>query len=78
MSIGGILSALAAIPKILGYVESFAAAVTLWFVQRQNNATLAEIADAAAMAVRAETDEDRYKSAEAWQRALSRPRVSPQ
>lgn len=76
MTIGSILSALAAIPQILGYVETFASAVTLWFVQRQNNQTLSAIADAAALAAKASTDADRYAAAQAWQQALSNPRVS--
>ena len=76
MTIGAILSALAALPAILGYVETFASAVTLWFVQRQNNETLSAIADAAALAMRAQTATDRYAAAQAWQTALSRSRVS--
>ena len=71
-----LLSALAAVPGILKYLESFASAVTLWHIQRQNNETLSKIADAAAFTARAKTDEDRYKAAEAWQAALSRSRVS--
>ena len=74
MTIGAILSALAAIPSILGYVESFAGAVTLWWVQRQKAETLSAIADAAALASRANTDDDRYKAADAWQKALGRDR----
>lgn len=75
--IAQILDALIAIPKILGYVESFAREVTLWFINRQKGETLAAIADAAALGARAENDEERYKGAEAWQRALSKPRVTP-
>lgn len=71
-----VLSALAAIPAILGYVEKFCSQVILWYVQRQNNTTLAKIADAAALAARATTDEERYAAAQAWQTALTRPRVS--
>ena len=71
-----LLNALAAIPAICGYVEKFASAVTLWLVQRQNNATLQKIADAAALGARAQTDEDRYAVAQAWRDALSQPRAS--
>lgn len=74
--IGSILSALAAIPQILGYVETFAGAVTAWYIERQKSETLSLIADAAALAARAQTDDDRYKAAEAWRVALSRPRNS--
>ena len=73
-----ILNALAAIPALLGFVESFAQAIVLWWVQRQTGQTLSLIADAAALAARASTDEERYASAEAWQKALSRPRVTAQ
>ena len=76
MTIGAILSALAAIPQILGLVESFTSAVVLWYCQRANNETLQAIADAAALGARAQTDADRYQVAAAWSAALSRARVS--
>lgn len=71
-----IMNALVAIPKIAGYVEDFAAAITSWYVQRQKSQTLSMIADAAALAARAQTDEERYKATDAWHAALTRPRVS--
>lgn len=71
-----IFTALANIKAIAGYCEEFAGALALWYIQRQKTETLAQIADAAAMAARAETDEDRYAAAAAWQKALSRPRSS--
>jgi hypothetical protein len=70
-----LFQALAAIPKILGYLESFAAGVTLWYIQQQDNKTLVSIADAAAFAARAKTQEDRYAAIEKWKAALSRPRI---
>lgn len=76
MTVGSILTALAAIPQILGYIEAFAGAVTLWYVQRQQSQALAAIADAAALAARAKNDDERFQAAEAWQAALSRPRTS--
>jgi len=76
MSIAAILSALAAVPQILGYVESFASAVTLWWVSRQQSQTLQAISDAAALAARAKTEADRYAAADAWKAALSKPRVT--
>lgn len=78
MTIGAVLSALAAIPQTLGLVESFTSAVVLWYCQKANNETLSKIADAAALGARAQTDADRYAVAQAWQVALSRPRVSPE
>jgi len=71
-----IFKGLAAIPAILGYVKDFAGQVTLWFIQQQNNETLSKIADAAAFTARAQNDAERYKAAQMWQDAISRPRVS--
>lgn len=71
-----ILDALIAIPKIAGYVEQIVSAITAWYVGRQKAETLSKIADAAAFAARAQTDEERYQAAEKWRSALSRPRVS--
>lgn len=71
-----ILSALAALPGILGYVEKFAGAVTVWYLQRQKNEVLSKIADTAALAARASTDEERYAAAQAWHDTLSQPRVT--
>lgn len=72
-----ILNALAAIPKIAGYVEAFASYVTLWYCQRAEAQTLQKIADAAALGARAQTDADRYAAAQAWEVALSQPRTTP-
>lgn len=71
-----VLGALAALPKIAAYVEQFAAACALWWISRQKTETLAEIADAAALTARAQTQEDRYAAIEKWREALSRPRVT--
>lgn len=75
-AIGSVLSALVAINSIAGYVNSFAQAIILWYVARQNTDALSQIADAAALAARAQTDAERYAAAQAWQTALSRPRVT--
>lgn len=71
-----ILNALIAIPKIAGYIEAFCSQLITWWIQRQTNQTLSLISDAAAMGARAKTDEERMAAAQAWQKALSRPRVS--
>ena len=71
-----ILNALVAIPKIAGYIEDLAAAITSWYVQRQTTQTLAAIANAADLAASAQTQEQRYAAAQAWEAALSRPRVT--
>lgn len=72
-----ILDALIAIPKIAGYVETAVSAIVLWYCQRATNQTLSAIADAAALAAKASTDAERYAAAQAWQKALSSPRVTP-
>ena len=74
--IGSICSALVAIPKIGDLVMKIISAVTLWYVQSQNNKVLQAISDAAALASRAVTDDDRYKAAQAWHDALGMPRVT--
>ena len=71
-----ILNVLAAIPKVGELIMQACGNIALWYVQQQNNATLSQIADAAAFAARAKTDEDRFKAAELWQTALSRSRES--
>jgi hypothetical protein len=76
MTIGSILTALAAIPQIVGYLESFASAVSLWYISRQTTANLAAIANAADLAATAKTDEERYAAALAWKNALSNTVVS--
>lgn len=67
-------NALAAVPAIAQSLERFAAAVSMWYISRQNNDTLGEIADAAAYAARAKTPEDRAKSLDLWRHALARSR----
>lgn len=76
-AIGKLLDALVAIPKIAGYIESLVAAITFWYVNRQNGKALAAIADAAAFAGRAKTQEDRYAALDKWRAALQLPRVTP-
>lgn len=71
-----VFDGIAAIPAIAGYVEQFAAAVTAWYVQRQTAKQLQAIADAAAMAARAETEDDRYAASKNWVDTLSKPRYS--
>lgn len=70
--ISGIVAFVRAVPIIDDWVRMFIAA----FVASEKSETLVLIADAAAMGARAKTQEDRYRAAEAWRRALSRDRVS--
>ena len=78
MTIGTILSALIAIPKIGTLVSNAVSAVVLWYCQNATNQTLSAIADAAALAAKAQTDDERYAAAAAWSAALSRSRITPQ
>lgn len=71
-----ILQALIAIPQIAGYVKDAISAVVLWYLSNQSSATMVQIADAAALSVHAENEEDRYAAAQKWRDALSRPRIS--
>lgn len=70
-----LFTAIANVKQLAEYADKFASMIMLWYVQSSQSATLSQIADAAAMSARAQTQEDRFKAAEAWQRALSRPRV---
>lgn len=72
----GLFKALGSIQVIAGYLEAFSRAATLWYVERATQETLSEIADAAALGARAQTQQERYAVASAWQKALSRPRVT--
>lgn len=71
-----ILNALVAIPEIAGDVETIAAAIVSWYVQRQTATTLAAIADAAAESANAQTEQDRLNAALAWSKALSSSSVT--
>lgn len=69
-----VLNALVAIPKIGDMVMSAVSAVVLWWANKQTSETLADIIDAANLASRAQTQEERFAAAAAWQKALSRPK----
>ena len=71
-----ILNALAALPSLFNLVQSFCAQCALWYVQSAANTTMADIADAAACAARANTKEERDAALDKWRTALSRPRIS--
>lgn len=67
----GIVAFIRAIPIVDKWVQMLISA----YMQAQTADVLAAVADAAAMGARAKTDDDRYKSAIAWQSALSKSRV---
>lgn len=71
-----ILNALIAIPKIASLVMTAVSDIVAWYVQKQTSDTLAAIADAAAFAAKAQTDDDRYQAAQKWRDALSRDRFT--
>jgi uncharacterized protein with von Willebrand factor type A (vWA) domain len=67
-----LLAFIKAVPVIDSWVRQFIAL----YIAGQSKETLSRISDAAAMGARALTDEERYKASEAWQKALSRPRIT--
>lgn len=71
-----ILEALIALPKIGSLVMAICAQISRWWIGKQKTDTLELINEAMIATMRAQTDEDRYKAAEAWQLALSRSRIS--
>lgn len=71
-----LLNGLAAIPKIAEYLNQAIQTIVGWWVSRQEHATLSAIADAAAYAARAQTDEERYEAASKWQKAFALGRAS--
>lgn len=70
--IGGIVAFFRAIPIMDSWLQQLIAA----YVTSCQQKTLSMIVDAAAMAARANTQEERYAAADAWRAALSRNRVS--
>lgn len=71
-----ILQALIAIPKIGALINGWIAEITAWYVNMQNEGTKHAIADAAAMAARAQNQDERVAAAKAWRDALSRSRYT--
>lgn len=76
MTIGTILSALAAIPALGQLIEKFCAAVAAYWLSSQNEQNYHAIMDAAALSARAKTREERLNALHTWQSVLSRPRYS--
>ena len=70
-----IFTALANVKAIAGYIEQFASLITGWYIQKQSQQTLADIADAASLTANAKTDAERFAAADAWAKALSRTRI---
>ena len=73
-----LLDALVSIPKIGDMVSAAISSIVEWWVSQQTAETMAKVSDAAAMAARAQTREDRHAALDKWRDALSRPRVVAQ
>lgn len=73
MLFSAIVGAIKAVPIIDGWFQQLIAA----WMNGQTDETLGQIADAAAFAARADSDELRYQASEKWRKALSRSRVLP-
>lgn len=71
-----VITTILAVIKAIPIVETWFQALVTAYIQAQTMATLSAIADAAALAARATTDDERYQAAIAWRQALSRNRVS--
>jgi hypothetical protein len=70
--ISGLVAFFKAIPILDNWIQQLIAA----YVNACNEKTKAAIVDAAALSLRAKTQEDRFNAAAAWMKALSRDRVS--
>lgn len=57
-------------------VDKICSEISIWYISKQNKNTLANIADAADFAARAETDVDRYNAATRWQVVLGSKRFT--
>ena len=69
--LGGIVAFIKAVPVINSWIEMLIAA----YITSCQQQTLSKIADAAALAAKAKTDDDRYQAVTAWRIALSSQRV---
>ena len=70
-----ILDGLVKVPPWAGAVEAVLNLVVGWYLARQTRETLKGLADAAALAARAQTQAERHAALDAWAAAMARPRV---
>lgn len=77
MTAGAIFSAIVALIQAIPIVEGWFQQLIAAWMAKQARDTLSAIADAAALAAHATTDDERYQASAAWQKALQRPRQSP-
>lgn len=76
MSAGAIIGGVIAFFKAIPVFDKWLQQLIVAYIMSQAQATRAEIVDAAALAARAVTDDERYKASAKWQEAFQRPRVS--
>jgi hypothetical protein len=72
-----IISAIVGVIKAVPIIDSWFQQIIAFYMSTQTNETLSEIADAAALSAHATSEEERYVAAEAWRKAMSRPRILP-
>jgi hypothetical protein len=77
MTVSSVFATIAAAIKAIPIIDSWFAQIVAAWMQNQTRITLSEITDAASLAARAETDEQRYIAAEKWRQALSKTRILP-
>jgi hypothetical protein len=68
------LSGVIALAKVIPLIDSAIRQLFALYVVSYDRETLIEIADAAALSARAESQDERFKAADAWQKALTRVR----
>lgn len=73
---GAIFSAIVGGIKAIPILDGWFQQLIALYVTTETASTLSAIADAAALAARAQTDTDRYAASAAWQKALQSSRVS--
>lgn len=74
MTAGAIFTAIVALVQAIPIVDSWFRQLIAAWIDKQAQETLSAISDAAALAARATTDDERYAASVAWQKALQRPR----
>lgn len=74
---GAIFSAIVAAIQAIPIVDQWFQQLMIYWMNAQTQATKSAIADAAAAAARATTDDERYKADAQWQLALQRQRILP-
>lgn len=68
------LNALVKLPGAVLAVEKVCQVIVLWYVSRQGKETLKGLANAAAIAAKCKTQEERHAALDSWTTALNRPR----